>query len=59
MEIIYKNDKVKDVCNNLKYATKKYGLSVAKALHRVIDLLSRSENLYAVSVFPQYRLHQL
>lgn len=40
MEIIYKNDKVKGVCNNLKYATKKYGLSVAKALHKVIDLLS-------------------
>lgn len=59
MEIIYKNDKLKDVCENLKLATRKYGLDVAKALHKVIDLLSWSENFYAVSVFPQYRLHQL
>ncbi len=56
MEIIYKNDKLKDVCENLKLATKKYGLDVAKALHKVIGLLRKSENLYVVSVFPQYRL---
>ena len=59
MEIIYKNDKVKSVCNNLNYATKKYGISVAKALHKVIDYLIKVDNLKDVSLLKHLRLHQL
>ena len=59
MEIIYKNDKLKDVCENLKLATRKYGLDVAKALHRVLDFLAKAENLKDFSLVKHLRLHQL
>ena len=43
MQIIYKNDKLKDVCNNLKLATRKYGIDVARSLHRVLDFLAKAK----------------
>ena len=59
MQIIYKNDKLKDVCNNLKLATRKYGIDVARSLHRVLDFLAKAENLKDVSLVKHLILHQL
>lgn len=59
MEIQYKNDKLKIICNNLKVATRKYGIDIAKALHKLINILEKAENLKDIAVLPQYRLHQL
>ena len=59
MQIIYKNDKLKDVCNNLKLATRKYGIDVARSLHKLITAIKDAENLKSIAELPQYRLHQL
>ena len=37
MEIIYRNKKVKEVCEDFKKAIKKYGQEVAEKLHQLIN----------------------
>lgn len=58
MQIIYKNDKLKDVCNNLKLAIRKYVIDVARSLHKLIIFMKNAENLKSIAELPQYRLHQ-
>ena len=59
MKLLYKNNKVDKICNNLKHATKVLGPVVAKRLMNIISILEDYENLYDFSKLPQYNLHSL
>lgn len=62
MELTYKNDKLKNLCENSKYnneLVKKYGIDVAKKLPRRIIELKELECLNDVPVTLPFRRHKL
>lgn len=62
MELTYKNDKLKNLCENSKYnneLVKKYGIDVAKKLPRRIIELKEFECLNDVPVTLPFRRHKL
>lgn len=59
MEIRYKNEKIKEICNNLNVAKKKFNKIVAEKLINTIVNLENAENLFDIYCIPNYRLHSL
>ena len=62
MELTYKNEKVKNICENQKYnrkLAKDYGADVAKNLPKRINQLKAFDSLNDVPVSPPFRRHKL
>lgn len=62
MELTYRNDKLKNLCENSKYnkeLVKKYGSEVAMKLPRRIIELKAFASLNDVPTSPPYRRHKL
>lgn len=62
MELTYKNDKLRNICEDSNYnkeLVKKYGVEVAKKLPQRIKELKSFETLADVPVTPPFRRHKL
>ena len=62
MEITYKNEKLRNICENPKYnkeLVKIYGLEVAKKLPKRIMELKGFETLFDIPSTPPFRRHKL
>ena len=62
MNLTYKNDKLRKLCENINYnkeLVKKYGIEVAKKLPKRIKELKAFNSLNDVPIFPPYRRHKL
>ena len=62
MELTYKNEKLRNICENSKYnkeLAKKYGAEVAKKLPRRIKELRAFNSLNDVPTNPPFRRHKL
>ncbi len=62
MELTYKNEKLKNICENQKYnreLTKDYGADVAKNLPKRINQLKAFDSLNDVPINPPFRRHKL
>ena len=59
MKIIYKNKKTEKLCEDTKKAIKVLGKDIAISLANLINAIEEFNCLYDISLFPQYRLHQL
>lgn len=62
MVLTYKNDKIRNMCENPSYnkeLVKKYGSDVAERLPRRIKELKAFDNLNDVLVVPPFRRHKL
>ena len=62
MELTYRNEKLKNICENPKYnreLIKKYGDEVAKNLPKRINQLKAFETLNDVPINPPFRRHKL
>lgn len=62
MELTYKNEKLKNICENPKYnrdLVKDYGTDVAKNLPKRINQLKAFESLNDVPISPPFRRHKL
>lgn len=59
MKLIYNNKKIEKECNDLSVAKRKYGIDIAKALHKLINILENAENLLDIYKLQSFRLHLL
>ena len=62
MELTYKNEKLKELCENPKYnkeLVKKYGSDVAKKLPQRIKQLEAFNSLNDIPINPPFRRHKL
>ena len=59
MKIIYRNQKVRRICEDHKLATIKLGKDVADKLYDLLNAIEAFINLYDLFCLPQYRLHSL
>jgi len=58
MEIVFKNSKLKKICEDYKKISIKYGKQAEEIIKRMNEL-NAAENLYDISKLPQARLHLL
>lgn len=59
MEIDFKNNKLKKICENNKQLQIKYGKQQAEIIIKRIGELQAAENLDDISKLPQARMHKL
>ncbi len=59
MNIEFKNNKMKELCENYKLLVRKYGDQQAKKIVIRINELIAAENLFDISKLPQTKLHSL
>ena len=62
MELTYKNEKLRNLCENPKYnkeLIKKYGIEVAKRLPQRINELKSFNSLSDIPTNPPFRRHKL
>lgn len=59
MNIQYKNNQIKRVCNNHNKAVKQFNVRVADRLHEVLNFINNADSLNDVAKMPAYRLHPL
>lgn len=62
MELIYKNERLQNICENSKYnreLVKRYGIEVAKKLPKRIVELKAFNSVNDIPITPPYRRHKL
>lgn len=59
MNIQYKDNKIRKLCNDHRVAVKQLNSRVADRLHEVLNFINSAENLLDVAKMPAYRLHPL
>lgn len=59
MEISYKTEKLRSVCNDLRKAKKAYGEKVAEKLYSAINYIELAESLIDVRCYPPFHFHPL
>lgn len=62
MELTYKNEKLRNICENSKYnkeLVKKYGIEVAKKLPQRIKELKAFPSVNDIPIKPPHRRHKL
>lgn len=59
MNIQYKNNQIRKICNDHSKAVKQLNSRVADRLHEVLDFIDSAEILLDIANMPAYRLHPL
>lgn len=61
MKLLYKDDKTKELCTNLKVAKKYFGGKgkYAEKLFSIINALQQAETIEDIIAFPPYHFHPL
>ena len=59
IKVQYKDNKVKKLCTNLKYAKKDLPAHIAEKLHALINFIENADNLKDIDQYQIYYLHPL